>query len=149
MADKPSSPSSPVTSASEEELRQVAAEMRHFTRLLRSREVLPTMETMADRLTDWANELFATRRAPTEPGEGRCRKCIPGMFICPDCQRGTSPTPTPDPAALLRALKELIEGAKHASMEWRLHGQLTDSCRVLERATRQAEAALTSVESKP
>lgn len=34
---------------------------------------------------------------------------------------------------------ELLEAAKHAAMEWRLHGQLTDSCRVLEAAVAKAE----------
>jgi len=38
--------------------------------------------------------------------------------------------PRPDPAPW----QALIEAAKHAVMEWRLHGQLTDSCRVLEAA---------------
>lgn len=33
----------------------------------------------------------------------------------------------------------LLEAAKHAAMEWRLHGQLTDSCRVLEAAIAKAE----------
>jgi len=36
-----------------------------------------------------------------------------------------------DPQATIMAL---VEAAKHAVMEWRLHGQLTDSCRVLEAA---------------
>lgn len=34
---------------------------------------------------------------------------------------------------------ELLSAAKHAVMEWRLHGQLTDSCRVLEAAIAKAE----------
>jgi hypothetical protein len=45
---------------------QVAAEMRHFARLLRSKDVIPTMETMADRLTEWANEI-----KPKPPGSDR------------------------------------------------------------------------------
>jgi hypothetical protein len=31
-------------------------------------------------------------------------------------------------------IKELAEAARHVVMEWRLHGQLTDSCRKLEAA---------------
>lgn len=34
---------------------------------------------------------------------------------------------------------ELLEAAKHAVMEWRLHGQLTDSCRRLEAAIAAVE----------
>jgi hypothetical protein len=45
------------TNEHDETVQQVAAEMRHFARLLRSRDVLPTMETMADRLAEWANEI--------------------------------------------------------------------------------------------
>jgi len=37
-------------------------------------------------------------------------------------------------ARLIAAAPDLLEAAKHAAMEWRLHGQLTDSCRVLEAA---------------
>ena len=33
----------------------------------------------------------------------------------------------------------LVEAAKHAVMEWRLHGQLTDSCRKLDAAVAKAE----------
>ena len=40
---------------------------------------------------------------------------------------------------LANAAPDLLEAAKHAAMEWRLHGQLTDSCRVLEAAIRKAE----------
>lgn len=40
--------------------------------------------------------------------------------------------------------RELPEAAKHAAMEWRLHGQLTDSCRVLEAAIERAEESLAS-----
>lgn len=36
-------------------------------------------------------------------------------------------------------LRELLDAAKHCVMEWRLHGQLTDSCRNLERAIENAE----------
>lgn len=42
-------------------------------------------------------------------------------------------------AALLAASWDLREAAKHAAMEWRLHGQLTDSCRALEAAIAKAE----------
>jgi hypothetical protein len=42
-------------------------------------------------------------------------------------------------AHLIAAAPDLYEAAKHAVMEWRLHGQLTDSCRVLERAIETAE----------
>ena len=42
-------------------------------------------------------------------------------------------------ANLLAAALDLLEAAKHAAMEWRLHGQLTDSCRVLEAAIKKAE----------
>lgn len=42
-------------------------------------------------------------------------------------------------ARLIAAAPELLEAARHAAMEWRLHGQLTDSCRVLERAIAKAE----------
>ena len=42
-------------------------------------------------------------------------------------------------ARLIAAAPDLLEAAKHAAMEWRLHGQLTDSCRVLERAIAKAE----------
>ena len=38
------------------------------------------------------------------------------------------------------AVPDLLEAAKYAAMEWRLHGQLTDSCRVLEAAIAKAEA---------
>ena len=38
-----------------------------------------------------------------------------------------------------RASDDLLAAAKHAAMEWRLHGQLTDSCRVLEAAIKKAE----------
>lgn len=41
-------------------------------------------------------------------------------------------------ARLIAAAPDLLEAAKHAVMEWRLHGQLTDSCRVLEAAIRKA-----------
>ena len=41
-------------------------------------------------------------------------------------------------ADLVAAAPDLLEAAKHAVMEWRLHGQLTDSCRVLERAIAKA-----------
>lgn len=40
---------------------------------------------------------------------------------------------------ILSAAPDLLEAAKHAAMEWRLHGQLTDSCRVLEAAIAKAE----------
>jgi hypothetical protein len=36
--------------------------------------------------------------------------------------------------ALSLARRRLYDAAKHATMEWRLHGQLTDSCRKLESA---------------
>lgn len=39
---------------------------------------------------------------------------------------------------LIASAPELLEAAKHAAMEWRLHGQLTDSCRVLEAAIAKA-----------
>ncbi len=42
-------------------------------------------------------------------------------------------------ASLIAAAPDLYEAAKHAAMEWRLHGQLTDSCRVLEAAIEEAE----------
>lgn len=42
-------------------------------------------------------------------------------------------------AQLIAAAPDLLEAAKHAAMEWRLHGQLTDSCRVLETAIAKAE----------
>lgn len=42
-------------------------------------------------------------------------------------------------AQLLEAAPDLLAAAKHAAMEWRLHGQLTDSCRVLEAAIKKAE----------
>lgn len=42
---------------------------------------------------------------------------------------------------LIAAAPDLYEAAKHAAMEWRLHGQLTDSCRVLEAAIAKAEGA--------
>ena len=42
-------------------------------------------------------------------------------------------------AMLIASAPDLFEAAKHAVMEWRLHGQLTDSCRVLERAIAKAE----------
>lgn len=42
-------------------------------------------------------------------------------------------------ARLIAAAPDLLEAAKHAAMEWRLHGQLTDSCRVLEAAIAKAE----------
>lgn len=38
-----------------------------------------------------------------------------------------------------KAADDLLDAAKHAAMEWRLHGQLTDSCRVLEAAISKAE----------
>jgi hypothetical protein len=41
-------------------------------------------------------------------------------------------------ARLIEAAPDLLEAAKHAAMEWRLHGQLTDSCRVLEAAISKA-----------
>jgi hypothetical protein len=41
-------------------------------------------------------------------------------------------------ARLIAAAPDLLEAAKHAAMEWRLHGQLTDSCRVLEAAIAKA-----------
>lgn len=43
-------------------------------------------------------------------------------------------------ANLIAAAPDLLEAAKHAAMEWRLHGQLTDSCRVLEAAIGKAIA---------
>jgi hypothetical protein len=39
---------------------------------------------------------------------------------------------------LFAAASDLLEAAKHAAMEWRLHGQLTDSCRKLEAAIAKA-----------
>jgi len=48
-----------------------------------------------------------------------------------------------DALALARkfaAAEDLIEAAKDAAREWRLHGQLTDSCRVLEAAIARAES---------
>ena len=42
-------------------------------------------------------------------------------------------------ARLIAAAPDLYEAARHAAMEWRLHGQLTDSCRVLEAAIAKAE----------
>lgn len=44
----------------------------------------------------------------------------------------------PANARLIAAAPALLEAAKHASTEWRLHGQLTDSCRVLEAAIAKA-----------
>lgn len=38
---------------------------------------------------------------------------------------------------------ELLAAAKHAAMEWRLHGQLTDSCRGIEAAVTKLEAVMT------
>lgn len=40
---------------------------------------------------------------------------------------------------LIVAAPELLAAAKDAAREWRLHGQLTDSCRVLEAAIAKAE----------
>lgn len=42
-------------------------------------------------------------------------------------------------ARLIAAAPDLLEAARHAVMEWRLHGQLTDSCRVLEAAIAKAQ----------
>ena len=42
-------------------------------------------------------------------------------------------------ARLIAAAPDLLEACKHAAMEWRLHGQLTDSCRILEAAIKQGE----------
>lgn len=42
-------------------------------------------------------------------------------------------------ARLIAAAPDLLEAARHVVMEWRLHGQLTDSCRVLEAAITKAE----------
>jgi hypothetical protein len=42
-------------------------------------------------------------------------------------------------ARLIAAAPDLLEAAKHAAMEYRLHGALTDSCRVLEAAIAKAE----------
>lgn len=42
-------------------------------------------------------------------------------------------------ARLIAAAPDLLAASKHAAMEWRLHGQLTDSCRVLEAAIAKAE----------
>ena len=42
-------------------------------------------------------------------------------------------------ARLISAGPDLLEAAKHARTEWRLHGQLTDSCRELEAAIAKAE----------
>jgi hypothetical protein len=47
-----------------------------------------------------------------------------------------------DRAALLAVLASharLVNAAKHAVMEYRLHGQLTDSCRVLDAEVATAE----------
>ena len=44
------------------------------------------------------------------------------------------PVPEADPVKV-----KLLEAARHAAGEWRLHGSLTDSCRVLERAIAAAE----------
>lgn len=46
---------------------------------------------------------------------------------------------TDEDARLIAAAPDLLEAAKHAAMEWRLHGQLPDSCRVLEAAIAKAE----------
>jgi hypothetical protein len=45
-------------------------------------------------------------------------------------------------ARLIAAAPDLLEAVRHAVMEWRLHGQLTDSCRVLEAALAKAQPAL-------
>lgn len=42
---------------------------------------------------------------------------------------------------LIAAAPDLLAAAKDAAREWRLHGQLTDSCRVLEAAITKAEGA--------
>jgi len=41
--------------------------------------------------------------------------------------------------ARIAVAPNLLEAAKHARTEWRLHGQLTDSCRELEAAIEKAE----------
>lgn len=41
-------------------------------------------------------------------------------------------------ARVFAAAPDLLEAAKHAVMEWRLHGSLTDSARVLEAAIAKA-----------
>lgn len=80
---------------------QVAAEMRDFARRLRSRDVIPTMDTMADRLTDWANEIAARPSASPAPQKGQahgdllCTSCgthvAAGAWVgaCPTCGNGT------------------------------------------------------------
>jgi hypothetical protein len=61
-----------VTRPPQEVVGQVTAEMRHLGRLLRSRDVQPTPETMADRLFEWSSELQPSaaegqQEAPKEP----------------------------------------------------------------------------------
>ena len=53
-----------------------------------------------------------------------------------DC--GLPPDEAEANANLIAAAPDLLEAAKHAATEWRLHGQLTDSCRVLEAAIAKA-----------
>jgi len=48
------------------------------------------------------------------------------------------------PQAVAEALPDLLRAAHDAAREWRLHGQLTDSCRHLEAALAKAEGRPTS-----
>jgi hypothetical protein len=57
-----------------------------------------------------------------------------------DRHRSAGTDPYEANARLITAAPDLYEAAKHAVMEWHLHGQLTDSCRVLEAAIKKAEA---------
>ena len=72
-----------------------------------------------------------------------------GVVVCADCF-GIHPhkngefivRPHQNAEFIVRACNShdaLLEAAKHAAMEWRLHGQLYDSCLALEAAIAKAD----------
>lgn len=59
-----------------------------------------------------------------------------GAYGCAGCRSADEVAAN---ARLIAAAPDLLEAARHAVTEWRLHGALTDSCRALERAIARAE----------
>ncbi len=95
-----------------------------------------------------SHDIYSLGKAEAGPQEAQESQLTP-TTMCPDgslhvlrCIRCEIPAAGSEAGVSARVLEQLLEAGDHAAMEWRLHGQLTDSCRRLEAALKSVRAAL-------